>query len=718
MPKFIRPFTLTLLLLVTPSYGVDQSINGSSEEFIEETAPNPIDLQPEWNTYFEVNEPVLIERTAEVKTVLDSLHNQLEILEEKQEAEKRIKEFHSHLQSLILLKQHVIQKPDLAWLPKTSYTLNDYLEISDRIRDFNLDINYKNTDLERFNYYASDLRQTLNNNYSKYLTLPENTNEKFLQGLGVMALGARLLYLEAEAQLAKDLIEVDKQHLERFQKERNFINKDVELEVNIEEVDAEKGKIKIDLSELHNELISLEAQSIKAFSEKSSQEASRLINQKLTNTLIREALIRSKLFLLEAKSTLYTALHAPYEIEYGKNIEPIKSFRTNTRNQLFSWEEVTTSEIDQLSQALVKTNGEKTEEERVSAYEESLKLSLSNKAFLESLSKELYHIWIVLGLIDQNVIEKQNLPGQMSYTFQSSWQWFTEFFEMWFYYSLVEIAGIPITLMGLFKAALIILASFWLSKLLGRGLKKFGMGKGKIVESTLYTFRRIFHYLILLVGVLFALASLGLTMRNMAIVLGALGIGVGFGLQNIVNNFLCGLAILFERNVKIGDYIELESGRLGKVTEVNVQKTTLHTFDGLDILVPNSSIVGDNIINWTKRDPFQRLHIPFCVAYGTDQKKVSKVVCEAAMKVRSTVTGISGVADPEVWLVEFGDSSLNFELVVWVNIFSSRGREAMKAAYLSEIELAFKENAIHIPFPQRDLYLKTFPAEEIKFVKK
>ncbi|MCB1119775.1 MAG: mechanosensitive ion channel, partial [Chlamydiia bacterium] len=222
------------------------------------------------------------------------------------------------------------------------------------------------------------------------------------------------------------------------------------------------------------------------------------------------------------------------------------------------------------------------------------------------------------------------------------------------------------------------------------------------------------HYVIVISGIIIALSTLGLTFSNIAIIIGALGIGIGFGLQNIVNNFLCGLAILFERNVKIGDYVELESGLKGKITEVNVQNTTIHTHDGLDILVPNSMIVGKQLVNWTKKDPFQRLHVPFGVAYGTDQEKVRQVVLDAIKDLSPTLDQTRGVPNPEVWLVKFGESSLDFELVVWVNIYRSRGHRALTALYLSTIETAFKHNGITIPFPQRDLHLKTFPHSLIK----
>lgn len=719
MEKFKRVlFVLFLTLISTPLHGIGEQTNSeTSHETVEVHTPNPIDLQANWLTYFEVNREMLEKRVKDVNNILDSFKAQLETPEEKQEAESLLKEFQSHLESLMLLKKQELEKPSLAWLPKKSYSLDDYIVISDQIRDLSLDISVKNADLQRFKYSANNIRQSFNSTYAKYLSLSGNSKEKFLQGLEVMSLGARLLYLEAEIEIGKSLIEIDQQLLKRYRAEQGFINKELKIEVNLQGVGEEKEKLSRELSSVHAELLGLEAQSIKTFAEQNGYEASRIVNQKLTNSLIKEELIKSKLFLLDAESKLYKSINQTDELVYSIDVEPIKTFRDNTRKQLVTWEQVITDEIDQLSQTLVKVNGEGAEEQKISAYEDRLKLSLLNKAFLAALSKELYHIKLVLGLIDQNVLERQTVLDQISYYFQSSWHWFSEFFGGWFYYSLFDIGGVPITLMGLFKAVLIVLVSVWISRFMGRALKRLSKKKGGLVEPTLYTFRRIIHYLILIIGCLFALASLGLTMRNMAIVLGALSIGIGFGLQNIVNNFLCGLAILFERNVKIGDFVELESGHIGKITEVNVQNTTIHTFDGLDVLVPNSSIIGSNVVNWTKKDPYQRLHVPFGVAYGTEQAKVSEVVRQSALKIPFTMTESQGVNGPEVWLVEFGDSSLNFELVVWVNIYKARGKKAMRAEYLSEIELALKENNIHIPFPQRDLHLKTLPSKDFQITK-
>ena len=143
--------------------------------------------------------------------------------------------------------------------------------------------------------------------------------------------------------------------------------------------------------------------------------------------------------------------------------------------------------------------------------------------------------------------------------------------------------------------------------------------------------------------------------------------------------------------------------------EINIQNTTVHTFDGLDIVIPNGEVVGNQLINWTKKDPYFRLHVPFGVAYGSDRKKVCEIVEEAARKVPATVTGNKKVRDPEVWLTEFGSSSLNFELIVWVNVYRSRGRNYLRSQYLAEIHQALADSNITIPFPQQDLYIKSVP---------
>jgi small-conductance mechanosensitive channel len=161
----------------------------------------------------------------------------------------------------------------------------------------------------------------------------------------------------------------------------------------------------------------------------------------------------------------------------------------------------------------------------------------------------------------------------------------------------------------------------------------------------------------------------------------------------------------------VGDFVEFSSGVRGEVREINIRYTVITTNDNIDILVPNSEFVSGLVTNWTHGDAYRRLRLPFGVAYGTDKELVRKAGLEAAAAVEHTFTGQPRRA-PQVWLVGFGDSSLDFELVVWVIPEAVKRPGAVSAAYYWALETALSKYGIEIPFPQRDLHLRgTTPIE-------
>jgi small-conductance mechanosensitive channel len=255
--------------------------------------------------------------------------------------------------------------------------------------------------------------------------------------------------------------------------------------------------------------------------------------------------------------------------------------------------------------------------------------------------------------------------------------------------------------------ALVILAIGWA---LSRGIRiaiRRVSDKEKIGrQAALYTIGRLTHYAIILVALLIALTSIGLDFTNLALVAGALSVGIGFGLQSIVNNFVSGLIILFERTLRVGDYIELDNGLTGTVKAINVRSTLINTNDNIDIVVPNSEFVSTRLTNWTLAEHILRVRIPFGVAYGSDKELVKKAAIEACANVSYTLTHMPG-REPDVWLVEYGDNSLNFLLLVWVNRQGARRPTRTRASYLWELETKLNEYGIEIPFPQRDLHLKS-----------
>ncbi len=271
---------------------------------------------------------------------------------------------------------------------------------------------------------------------------------------------------------------------------------------------------------------------------------------------------------------------------------------------------------------------------------------------------------------------------------------------------LFSVGDTAVTIGGVVRVLVTLGVAALLSRALRAALTRVARHWPDAHLSALYTLSRVIHYSILAVGAIVGLSTIGVDFTNLAVLLGALGIGIGFGLQDVVANFLAGLLILFERHVRVGDFIELESGVSGEVREIRMRATRLTTPDNVDILVPNSAFIKDRVVNWTLDEADRRIHVPFGVAYGSDKVQVRAAGLEAADRVVYTLKGVPGRA-PQVWLVGFGDSSLDFQLIVWVTVDGVKRPAAAQAAYLWEIHTALATRGIEIPFPQRDLHLRS-----------
>jgi len=273
-------------------------------------------------------------------------------------------------------------------------------------------------------------------------------------------------------------------------------------------------------------------------------------------------------------------------------------------------------------------------------------------------------------------------------------------------FALIRTSGFSLTVGGLIAAVLALLVALAISGLVRRALARYGKHHENVDPAGLYTVSRLLHYALLAIGVMFALEFAGLPITRFAIFAGALGVGLGFGLQSLFANFISGLVLLFDKSLKVGDFVELESGVHGEVRDIKMLATRIVTNDNIDILVPNSEFVTGRVTNWTYREAWRRLRVPFAVAYGSDKELVKKAALEAAAQVPFTLD-LEGKRKPQVWLVEFGSSSLNFELVVWLNAEATKRPSAVQAAYLWALETALRKYCIEIPFPQQDLHIRS-----------
>ena len=245
--------------------------------------------------------------------------------------------------------------------------------------------------------------------------------------------------------------------------------------------------------------------------------------------------------------------------------------------------------------------------------------------------------------------------------------------------------------------ALVLLAEL----LLRRFFMKRVLTRTKFDTSLQYAIARISGYLFILLGFYIALTAVGLNLSSLAVVAGAVGIGIGFGLQNIIHNFVSGIIILAERPIALGDRIEV-AGVAGTVTKIRLRSTEIITNDNISIIVPNSDFVTNPVTNWSHGDPRVQIRIPVGIAYGTDVEKLKTVLLEVAAENSNVLREPT----PTVYFDGFGDSALLFELGVWTSAMTHSPRR-FRSELNFAIESKLRENKIEIPFPQRDLHLKT-----------
>jgi len=276
-------------------------------------------------------------------------------------------------------------------------------------------------------------------------------------------------------------------------------------------------------------------------------------------------------------------------------------------------------------------------------------------------------------------------------------------------FQVLTVGSAAITVGRLLGAVGIAFLVWWFALALERVIMR-SVGRDRHLAgsaSSVYAWARIARYAVWIIGTIVGLNLIGVDLTGVALLGGAIGIGIGLGLQNVVSNFVSGVILLIERTLKVGDFVDLQSGVRGHVREIGLRFTRITTNDEVDVIVPNSEFTNGRVTNWTFETRMRRLRIPFAVAYGTDKEKVK----EAALRAASRVDGTMTERPADVWLVRFGESSLDFELVVWVGPERVARPGNTNAAYLWAIEDELSAAGIEIPFPQRDLRWRSGPIE-------
>ena len=262
-----------------------------------------------------------------------------------------------------------------------------------------------------------------------------------------------------------------------------------------------------------------------------------------------------------------------------------------------------------------------------------------------------------------------------------------------------DLAGFRVSVNLLLIAAGVLYGSVLLSWILRKMLMDNLLLGSRAEMGVRNAIGQLLHYFIVLIAFLLAISVIGFDVTKLTIIMSAFGVGIGFGLQSIVNNFVSGLILLFERPIRVGDSIELD-GQWAETKRIGLRATTVQTFDQADVIIPNADLITQRVTNWTLTSRQVRLIVPVGVAYGSDVPLVlaKLTACGKSNKM------VAETPPPQVLFLSFGESSLDFELRVWVE---AENRLNVRNDLHLEIEKSFREANIEIAFPQRDLHIRS-----------
>lgn len=285
----------------------------------------------------------------------------------------------------------------------------------------------------------------------------------------------------------------------------------------------------------------------------------------------------------------------------------------------------------------------------------------------------------------------------------------------WMSDQLFTIGDVEISLLLILIAVFIITLANRLSRIFTSLLMPPLYDHYRLDTGLQFTFNRILHYSLMVVAVIISLTTVGIDLSVLTVFAGVLGVGIGFGMQNIANNFISGLIILFERPIKVGDRVIIND-IIGDVEKIKMRATIIRTLDNERIIMPNSYFIEEQVVNHSYGDNRLRLVVPIGVAYGSDVDLVRELLLRVAKEEKENSMYVLEKPNPFINFIGFGDSSLDFQLFIWIS--SPKAAVETKSNLNFRINRILKENNVEIPFPQRDLHVRSVDETIIEKLRK
>lgn len=709
---------ILLLILLAPCRALPAATEPSSSSLPTDaesiSPPNPQQLNARWWEYFNTEGGTLTRRIQLFEQQLDAAILTLPASELAM-AKPLVGRTKNNLSALQQLKQKPMPEPYIVQQPQLSYTIEQLLDLFRNSRTAQSHLEEEEQDVRQMTRTITSAEKNRDNLLARYLEMSSDDPEKLISGLQLIADQSSVTLAQEQLKVRNERLVFAHEQVSNLQnllstaQQRLIISSSTEIqEEQLNKAEHRLERYQDELQRTSNKMLELfpDTPEGRALTQSTAQE--------VTLASVREALARANLINVEIINTLTILNNRPDDTTINGLIARMNDWSTTLtqlKRRADEWQKNSDREFKRASEDLIDLAQKSDPESRALAkmHQARKDSALQTLTEIQRLRNQIADAEFLSSQIEE--WHQEHLPrvNQWIQSGSESLKGVGGIISSWLSISLFKVGGVPVTPAGLLRAIAIFVFAWLLSRFVRLALQRMAAQQWRIAKSTFYTLGRLAHYVLLSLGLAIALASLGLDFSSLALVAGALSVGIGFGLQSIVNNFLSGLIILFEKNLKIGDFLELESGYSGYISEINVRTTILRTNDGIEVVIPNAEIIGNKVVNWTMSDAFRRVKVPFSVAYGTDKDLVKRAALEAASTVPHTLRGIVKYHEPEIQLTGFGDTGLNFDLCVWVDARASKHVGGAKADYLWAIDTAFNKYGIVVPFPTQDIHVKSLP---------
>lgn len=696
----IRILVFLVVLLPSLFSGIDTK-NPFSTQQAEVSPPNPADLKINWWDYYDVDGKTLVERKKATEQYFEQVESELSG-ENLLQARSFFDRILVGLQTLIDLKSErpPAEVPSSSSSPEKKYTYQEWLALSQKLLESQREVQYLEFNLKLADSSYQSGSRHIDTLFAAYLKNSKADFAKMVDGLTIMQGRISLAIEKIQMVNLKKTIE---------QKQNAFSLVEEEAQHSYRRVDFST----VPSAEINQVLQAARGREIQTYNQFTRAYETVVRIPPTATSLDREFASQN---LINAKLDYEIARVGAINLEIQKIIVEFMKKETKVSHRLlrerFAYWKAVTREIQRevpdsenttefLLQQSLRSLSLQKEDRFVDLSQQSLQLSQEAILKIQQLNSALF----IYGFFKEQLLEMRgDLIFDLTTQVSIWWDNWTEFFKShseWFRRSLFKIGDFPVTPSAIVKFFLILAISFILARLARTAVNYLGKKQTRVNVASVYIWSRLSYYFVFVFGLLMAGKAIGLDLTIFAYLAGAIAIWIGFSLQSIFHNFISGIIVLLTRSVRINDFLELETGELGTVVDINLRTTILRGLDGRYLIIPNADLVNKKFYNHTYAGYLRRFHIPFRISLQEDRDVIAKIVIEAAKKVPET----SAYRDPELWITGYEDYYRKVELVVWVNGLILPKLGSWVADYYWALDEALTSHNVIIPIPERNVHL-------------